>query len=477
MSTPQDRNLESLTQGPIVKTLFTLATPLILANLLLTSHQLINTLWVGRLGANAVAAVSSSFSILFIVITLSSGLSMAGSILVAQYAGARNFDMVNRVAAQNLLLTLAVSLTLSLAFYFAAPQLLHRVGTPREIMADALPYMRLSLLGGMFSFIQTMFQSLLRGVGEVKAPLRIAFAGVMLNLVLDPLFIFGWGPVPAGGVFGAACATLLAQALMAAIGLFLLCGNRFKVQLRLSNMAPDGKLFMRILKLGIPGSIEQSTQALGITALTAIASQFGTMAIAAYGIGFRLYSFAMLPAIGISMATSTLVGQNVGAGNYQRARQIAFSAAWRTTGFLILVSLVFCTFTTPLVRMFVPNDPALVPEAVAAVRYMSLSLGLLGVQSCIVGALRGSGDTFAAMTCAFIGIWFVQIPLALALSKYTPLGTIGLWLSYPAGSLTVATLAFVRLRSGHWQKHRLTRSTAKTPLSSANEALAEENRL
>src|SRR5271156_3051130 len=203
-------------EGPIGKALFVLAVPIILGNLLQTGYQLTDAFWVGRLGAAAVAAVSVSFPVTFLVIALGSGLGMAGATLSAQYMGAGRQDMVNHVAAQTMMMVALTSVILGAAGYLLAPALLTLLGVAPDVYAGALGFMRVSFIGIIFVFIYAMFQALMRGVGQTRIPLIIVLGTVVLNFLLDPLFIFGWGPSPGLGVMGAALATLVTQAIAAA---------------------------------------------------------------------------------------------------------------------------------------------------------------------------------------------------------------------------------------------------------------------
>ena len=448
--------MDSLTEGPIVKTLLTLALPIILANMLQTSYQLVNTFWVGRLGADAMAAVSISFPIIFLLVSLGGGLTVAGSILVAQYAGARNGPMVSHVAAQTFTIVISTALLFSVIGYVATPALVRLMGVETAVFDDAVAYMKISFAGMVFLFVFAMYQSIMRGVGQVRMPLYMVGASVVVNLALDPLLIFGWGPIPAGGVAGAAWATLLSEALVAAVGLRLLMGPRFGLELSSRDFLPDWTLIRRLFMLGLPASIEQSMMALGITCMTMLVARFGTVAIAAYGIGFRVLTFIIIPAFGISMATSTLVGQSIGAGNKERAQHVGVLSAW--TAFLLLTGAGVLTFAgaIPIMRFFVPDDTGLIIAGATVVRFMAWSFGLIGIQMGLSGTFRGAGDTFISMALAIFSTWVLQLPMAWILSQYTALGSLGLWWSYPlSGTLaTIATIAY--FKTGRWKTINLT---------------------
>lgn len=456
------RTAASLTEGSIIKALLSLSLPIMLANALQTSYQLVNTFWVGRLGADAVAAVSVSFPIIFLMVSLGGGLTMAGTVLVSQYAGARDDRAVNHVAAQTLLLVGSASLLFAVIGYLATPAILRLMRIEPAVFNDADRYMRVSFLSIVFMFGFAIFQSILRGIGEVKLPLYMVTGSVLLNIGLDPLLIFGWGPLPAGGVEGAAWATFITQAIVATIGISLLFNARHGMHLQWNGFAPNLALIKKIFALGIPASIEQSMQALGITIMTSIVASFGTLAIAAYGIGFRILTFAIIPAFGISMATSTLVGMNIGAGNGNRSERVALLSAWTGFGLLTIVGFLLFINAEMVVRFFVPETPELIREGAVALRFMAFSFGFTGAQLGLSGAFRGAGDLVFTMTLAIISIWALQIPLAWILSKHTSLGTEGLWLAYPVSGLVTTGLAIVRFKQGHWKGNHLVRRDTAT---------------
>src|SRR3954471_5699658 len=227
MTNPSNKLLE----GPILRSLLTLAVPIALANVLQAAYQLIDAFWVGRLGETAVAAVSVSTPVMFLTVGLGAGFAIAGSTLTAQYFGARNQEMVDHVAAQTLVTIVTISLVLGILGYVAAPGLLRLMGVAPDVFPGALGFMRVSFVGLVFNFFFFMFQSIMRGIGEAKLPVFIVLGTVILNFILDPPFIFGWGPIPAQGVRGAAIATLSTQSLAALVGLVVLLGGRYSVHL------------------------------------------------------------------------------------------------------------------------------------------------------------------------------------------------------------------------------------------------------
>ena len=447
-----------LTEGSIVRSLIRLSVPIVFANVLQTAYQLTDTFWVGRLGAEAVAAVSLSFPIIFLLVSLGAGLVVAGSILVAQYTGQRNQRAADHVAGQTLLMMLVCSAVISLVGWLLAPAIMDLMAAGPSVTASAVVYLRITLAGLVFFYGYFVFQSLMRGVGDVTTPLYIVLTTVLLNLVLDPLLILGPGPFPALGIRGAAISTVITQCLSAVVGITLLFRGNYGIRLRAGELWPDAALIRKIVGLGIPASLEQSTRAMGLTLMTFLVSTFGTTAIAAYGIGVRLLSFVIIPALGFSMATSTLVGQNIGAGKMPRAQTAAVRAIW--VAFLVLTALggLAYVLATPLVRTF-PDDPAVIKGGARFIRLMAFTFGLIGVQQVINGVFRGSGNTLMAMMFAILSLWVLRFPLAYILSKHTTLGEDGIWWAFPVSNVLAATIALLWFARGSWKRKKLIEET------------------
>jgi putative MATE family efflux protein len=442
-------------QGPITRALLTLAIPIILANILQTGYQMTDAFWVGRLGASAVAAISVSFPVTFLVIALGSGLAMAGATLSAQYMGAGRQDMVNHVAAQTMLMVAISSLILGAIGYVLAPYLLDLLGVAPDVHDGALGFMRVSFVGTIFVFTYIMFQALMRGVGQTRIPLYIVLGTVLLNFILDPLFIFGWGPVKAYGVMGAAFATLITQALAAIIGLVIFLRGRHGIQLNWRGFKPDPVYIKRAFFLGVPGSVELSTRALGLMVMSFLVASFGTLTIAAYGVGSNILQVVTIPVMGMSMAVSTLVGQNIGAGNIERASRVTQLGTVFGFGMLVAAGIIAHFLAPQIVGFFIPHDPDVIAEGARFIRIMCWAWGGIGIQLCIVAAFRASGNMLISMVIALVSQWMVQFPVAYVLSKHTALQAHGLWWSFPITNVIVAIVSICWFARGSWKNTRL----------------------
>lgn len=431
--------------------LFKLSGPIVLANVLQTTYQLIDTFWLGRIGAEAVAAVSLSFPLLFLIISLGIGLTIAGSIMVAQYSGMRDQRMINYSTAQTYLIMFFVSVMLATAGYFFSDPLMRLIGAEGQILKDAVDYFRVSSIGFIFLFMFFVYQSLMRGIGNVVGPTFVVLTTVVLNLFLDPLFIYGWGPVPEMGVSGAAMASVLTQGLAALIGFVIIYRGRSGIQFNFQDFRWDLRFAKTMFKLGIPSSLELSTRALGMTFLIVLVTSFGSMVMASYGIGARILSFVIIPALGLSAATTTLVGQRMGAKEVEKARDIGVMSQKVAFFGLTGIGLIMFVFAEQLTAFFVPGETEVIKNGAMFIKVMAPSFGLLGIQQVTNGVFNGAGFTMASMIMSIIALWVIRFPLAWFLSYCTELSYNGIWWSFPISNLIAAGISIAWFRKGTWQ--------------------------
>ena len=430
------------TEGRIISSLLSLAGPIIAANILQSAYQLIDTFWLGRLGADAVAAVSLSFPLLFLVLSLGAGLTLAGTVMVARYKGAENQQMVDFSSSQSVFLIFLTSILLAVLSYFAAGPLMKIIGAGPDIIEDAITYFKMSSIGFVFLFLFFIFQSLMRGIGNVMLPVYIVLSTVILNAVLDPLFIYGYGPVPGFGVAGAAVSSVITQAVASSIGLYILFKGRHGIKISLAAMKFDMSNLKKTFSIGLPASIEQSTRALGMTMMMAIVTSFGSDIVAAYGIGARMLSFVVVPALGLGIATTSLVSQNIGALKIKRAEKVAnLSAKVAFFGFSGMGVLMYI-IAEPLTAIFIPNDPQVIKDGALFIKIMSVSFGFLGLQQVMNGTFNGAGFTKASMLISIMSLWVIRFPLAYLLSYNLKMGPEGIWWSFPISNLIATCSCF-----------------------------------
>ena len=452
-----------------------LSIPIVLSQLLQVAYNLIDTYWVGQLGAEAVSMISFAWPIIFLMISLASGFTVAGTTLVSQNEGAGNDSAVNHVAGQTIAFTIGSSLVIAVLGYVLSPTLVALVGaTPGSaVFAGAVTYTRTMFLGIYLMFGFFMFQALLRGYGDTVTPMYLMAFGVVLNTILDPFLIYGFtdnalfGLLGLGGleatlfdltgftgfdVQGAALASLIARGLGALVGLWLLLSGRVGIDIALADLAPDRETIAQIVRIGAPSSAEQSMRALGVTALTALIAIAGPDAVAAFGIGNRLNSLVFLPAIGLAQGTATAVGQNLGAAKIDRARRSVFLSAEVIAVTLVIVSALAFVFARPVVAIFVtgPGAETVIDVGASYLRIIGPTFLFLGVFRVINGAFKGSGNTKTSMGLSILSLWVFRLPLAYVLLVPLNMGAIGVWYAIAFSNVASAAAASAWFLRGTW---------------------------
>lgn len=453
----QSERRKKLTEGPILSSLVFLAVPIVLTNLLQTAYQLIDAFWVGRLGGEAVGVVAIVFPISFLSIALGMGFSIAASTLVSQYAGAGKKDEVTHTASQSMYIAIIAGVVLGVVGYFSSPTILRLMGVPPEVYDMALSVLRVTFFTTPFSFIFMTYQSLMRGVGDTMKPLYIVLTTVLLNAILDPFLIFGWGPFPEMGVVGATIATFITQGISAVVGIWILIRGSNGVQIIPSKFSVDVPFMKRLLLLGMPTSSEQVLRSFGFVLMTVLVVAYGTVEVAAYGVGANVMMVVLIPALGLSMAVAALVGQNIGAGKPERAHEAVKIGARVAFVALTLAGVIAYVAAKPIVGFFVDSQSVeVIARSVAFVKVVAFSFSFIGLEMVYLGAFRAAGSPGIALFLTFVAQWLLQIPLAFVLSRYTSLGVEGIWWSGPISQSAIFVVTLIWYSYGTWQKETLT---------------------
>ncbi|SEH13069.1 putative efflux protein, MATE family [Natronorubrum sediminis] len=476
MSTPSDRSV-NVTDGELFKPLMVLSAPIVASQVLNVGYNLADTYWVGRLGSDAIAALSYSWAVVFLMISVGGGLTVAGTVLIAQNKGAGNIGMASHLAGQTLSFVTVVALAFAAVGYLFTPWLMRMVGAEPGA-ADysyAVSYTRIMFVGIVFMFWFFIFDALSRGWGDTRTPLYLMAISVALNVIIDPFLILGFDGNPlftwvgAGGlestlyaatgfdgwgVDGAAIATIFSRGIAAAIGLALLFSGRVGLEPSLSDLWLDRETVREIVDIGAPIATEQGFRAFGITVLTAIIALAGTEAVAAYGIVTRLSSLLYMPALGLARGTETVVGQNLGANQTERAkRAVKLSSIVIVSAFTVVVAVAY-TFAEPIAAVFIEAGTAdadqVIEYAAAYILIAGPSYLFLGVFQILLGGIRGSGSTRAAMVLSVQELWLWRIPIAAVAVVTLGMGVVGVWyavaISYVVSTITTA----VWFRRGTW---------------------------
>lgn len=458
-----------LTAGAISMKMVKLAAPLVAGNILQTVYNLVDMFWVGKLGAADVAAVSIVFPTAWVLISMAMGITIAGAALVSQWTGADEPEKASFAAAQMLVLATVVATILAGTAYSGRFALMAFLGATGELFEPTQAYLSIIFWSVPFTFIFFSFQSALRGVGDTMRPMYLVIASNLLNMVLDPLLIFGVGPLPALGVAGAAWATLLARALVAFVGLWILFWPGGAITLKLPQLIPHWPTQHQLLEVGIPGGIDGAARSFSAVAIVAMVTRFGPAATAAYGIGIRVMSLVWTISGAVGQAAAVGVGQNLGAEQPKRAERVAWVG---TAGALLVVGclgVVAVIFAPAIVKIFV-NTEAVVAEGTSFLRISGWGFGLAGALMVIQGAFQGAGRTGYAMVLSLLNRWILRIPVAILLAWTLGWGAAGLWWSFLLADAAGFALGASWLKWRPWQQSLI--SKEDVPPAPAKPAVA-----
>ena len=447
-------HLSRITEGSAAASIARLAAPMLVGAILQNIQSLIDLFWVGRLGPSAVAAVAMSGTILMVLFPMLMGLSTGTVALVARAIGAKKPDEASEAAGQSLLLALVLGGLSGVLGWFYADELFAVLGAGPDVLAEGKGYLQISLLGSFTVFVLFIGNAALQGAGDTVSPMVVMAISNVLNIILDPLFIFGPGPFPAMGVYGAAIATVLAQAVAALGSLFVLFTGRSHLHVRLCHGSFHPGLAWRILRIGLPGSGQMLSRSLMSAVMMRIVATCGTAAVAAYGIGMRFHMILLMPAFALGGAAATMVGQNLGAGKPGRARH----AAWVATGLDAAVMVVAAVLIFPaapgLIGLF--NDHADVVAVGARYLRVVSPFYLVAALGIVLGrGLNGAGDSVGPMVITIVTLWGLQVPLAVFFSRLWEPATEGIWWAMVVAFVVQGVLTALWFETGRWMKKRV----------------------
>jgi putative MATE family efflux protein len=442
---------QDYTTGNLNRAILLLAIPMVLEMVLESLFAVVDVLWVGRLGANAVATVGLTESLLALVFSIGIGLAMSTTAMVARRIGEKDPHDAAIAGAQAIFLGLLISLAIGIPSFIYAPQLLRLMGAPPEVIATGTGYARIAL-GGCGAIVMLFLNNaIFRGAGDAAIAMRLLWVSNILNLILDPCLIFGLGPFPRLGVTGAALATFTGRSLGVLYQFYRLMKGTERVRIPPSLLRLNPRVMWRLIRVSLTGILQFAIANTSWIAMVRIVSVFGAAALAGYTIAIRIVIFIILPSWGLSNAAATLVGQNLGAGHPERAEQ----AVWRTglynMLFLGLIGVGFIFTATPLVRLFT-QDPDVVPLAASALRILSYGNIAYAYGMVMLQAFNGAGDTVTPTIVNFFGFWILEIPLAWWLSLHQGLHSTGVFLSIVIAQAAVAATGMLLFRRGKWKR-------------------------
>jgi putative MATE family efflux protein len=443
-----------LTTGSITKGIFSMALPIIMANSLNVIMELANAFFLGKVGSNALAAVTMSFAVIFFIMTFGIGLGIGTVAMVSRAYGARDFSRAEHIGTQSLMLGMAAAVAIGTFGFLFAPHMLSVMGARGEILEMGTIYLKLVFSGLIFMFFMFQSNSVFQGAGQMMTPMKIGAVTTVLNIALDPILIFGLLGLPKMGVAGAGTATLVARIIGSILMARVLLRGRHAVRLRLDELKPDFTVMKKILLVGLPGGIQLMIRSSSMLVMTGLAAALGPMVVAALGVGNRLFGIFLLPGFGFGAASSTLVGQNLGAKNPRRAEKSVLMTVLYYLIFITLGAIPLFIFSRQVAAVFNP-EPEFVALASDFIRYIAVGAFFLSPGMMFTQALQGAGATMLPLVATAITLYGVQIPVAYVLSARLNAGAHGIWISTVAAGMVNAVLMSAIFFWGAWKKKRL----------------------
>jgi len=427
--------------------------PMVLEMVMESLFAIVDIFWVSRLGSDAVATVGLTESMLAIIYAVAMGLAAGATALVARRFGEQNPEEAASTAVQAIAVAAVAALVLGVIGAFLAPTFLAAMGAAPETVRTGSAYTAVMLGGNITIVLLFVINAVFRGAGDAAAAMRTLWLSNLLNIGLGPCFIFGWGPFPRLGVTGAAVATNLGRGIGVIYQLVsLVRGRRIAVARR--HVRFDAAKMAALLRLASTAAFQTLIETASWLGLVRILAKFGSSALAGYTIAIRVVIFALLPSWGMANAAATLVGQNLGAGQPDRAERSVWLTALYNFGFLGAVAVVFVVLPEPIVRWFT-SEPEVVSFAVDCLRIVSLGFVFFAYGMVMIQAFNGAGDTVTPSIINFVSFWLVKIPLAYALAIGGNMGPRGVYIAVTVAYALQTAMAVVLFRRGRWKAKRI----------------------
>jgi putative MATE family efflux protein len=442
MSTDVKKSHLILKDKNIYKGLIILSLPLMLNNLLRTLHDIVDMFFVARiagLATESVSAIQLSFPIMFTFVALGIGISVAGTALISQFIGAKKEDQAVHYAGQLFWVAILASLIFLVLAYVSAPAVVASMGASGYVLDATVQYIRIRSFELPYSFLFFALLATRQASGDTASPVYIGGTAIILNIIFSPILIQTFNM----GVAGAAYATILANLLMFPFLLHRFFFAKTGIRLDLKALKPDFPVMKEIVKVAIPASVGQSLTAVGFGVMNGIIYSLGIETVAAFGIGNRLTSLVLLPVLAMGSVISAFIGQNIGALNQERAREVFKKAMILTTGILTVGSLMMLPFREPIIKLFIQDDPVSLALAVEYLFFILVGLPLMGVFQSFLGTFNGTGYTKYTFYMAVIRLWGLRIPVTLLFREFTSLGSSGVWWSILISNFVMAGIGLV----------------------------------
>lgn len=442
---------QDFTEVNINKAIFLLAIPMIVEMGMESIFAVVDIFFVSKLNdSNAVAAVGYTESVLSILYSLAMGLGMGATAIVARRVGEHDKEGANTAAVQAIYLGLGVSFTISMIGMFFYKDILLLMGASQNVIASSSSYAFWMFTGNYTVTFLFLINAIFRGAGNAAIAMKALILANVLNIILDPIFIFGWGPIPAMGVEGAAIATNIGRGIGVLFQLYFLLNGRSMIRIGWNNLALQSSIIFNVIKVSGGSILQFIIGSASWIFLMKLMSTFGEDAVAGYTIAIRVFIFTLLPSWGMANAGATLVGQNLGAMRPDRAETSVWRAAYMNAFVMAFVMILFLTIAPQIIGLFTQQPDAL-KYGVQALRYVSLGYIFYGYGMVVVQGLNGAGDTYTPTILNIFGFWIFQIPFAYLVVNLLGWGPKGVFIAIVLAETLMAIAGIIIFRRGKWK--------------------------
>ncbi len=438
------------TTGSLRRAIVLLAIPMVLEMMMQAVFEIADVFFVGKLGPDAVAAVGYGATLLVLVFAVGIGLSMAAAATVARRIGEGDTDAAARAAFQAIGLAAIVSIPVAIGGGLGAADLLRLMGATESVVATGTSYFRWMFVTNIVVLLLFLINAIFRGVGDAIFAMRALWIANILNIILDPILIFGFGPIPAMGVTGAAVATVIGRAIGVAYQLRVLTSGRLRIRVQRKHMEFRARTVEKLVRLSLPAVVQYLVGTASWIGVVRILAEFGSAVVAGYTIAVRVIVFAMLPSWGMGNAAATLVGQNLGAGKPDRSAKSVWYAGAVNAVFLSIFGVIMLLFGEEIIMLFT-DDPGAIATGALCLSIVAFSYPAFAYGMVVVQAFNGAGDTTSPTIINLIAYWLFQIPLALVLAFTMGLEARGVFTAIAFAQVVLAVLAVLWFRTGRWK--------------------------
>lgn len=441
---------KNFTSGSINRAIFMLSIPMILEMVMESLFAVVDIYFVGKVSVNAIATVALTESVIMIVYAISIGLSMAATAMVARRVGEGKKEEASVAAVQAIIMTVAISMLFSIVGIFFPRQILELMGGEADLVNEGYRYTMIMLAGNLTIMLIFLINAIFRGAGDASIAMRVLWLSNGLNIILDPILIFGLGPIPAFGVEGAAIATTIGRGTGVIYQLIKLSGPNSIVHVAWSHLKVNAEIIWRLCKIAAGGIGQYMIGTLSWLFLVRISAVFGAEVLAGYAVAFRIIMFTILPSWGLSNAAATLVGQNLGAGQPERAEKSVWKCAFYNMIFLGVISLIFGIWAEWFVGIF-SSEPEVVKYGALALRYICFGYIFFAYGMVIGQAFNGAGDTRTPTIINFFCFWMFEVPLAYLLAVTLGFGPKGIFSAIAIAVVLLAVVCVTIFKKGRWK--------------------------